>query len=89
MNAITVVSQLIAEAHLRFGSVDSLEVPESLWEQAMDAVADAGGQVGLDHCVVDGVSVRMAAEPLAEDVQAIVHPGEGHEAHPLTLGDSP
>lgn len=86
MNAITVVSQLIAEAHLRFGKVAAVEVPESLWEQAMDTVAEAGGEVGLDYCLVDGVAVRMAAEPLAEDVQAIIHPGEGQEARPLTLG---
>lgn len=86
MNAITVVSQLITEAHMRFGTVEAIEVPEALWEQAMDAVADAGGEVGVDHCRVDGVAVRMAREPLAEDVQATVHAAEADGPQPLTLG---
>lgn len=86
MNAITVISQLIAEAHLQFGGVDAIEVPESLWEQAMDAVADAGGEIGLEYCLVDGVAVRMVAEPLDDDVQAIAHPPGGQGPQPLTLG---
>lgn len=87
MNTITVVSQLIAEAQMRFGPIDALEVPEELWEPAMDEVADAGGEVGLDYCRVDGVAVRMTEEPLAEGVQAIVHPSASGTSQPLTISD--
>lgn len=80
MNTITVVSQLITEARMRFGDLEALEVPAELWEPAMDEVADAGGEVGVDYCQVDGVAVRMAAQPLDEHVQAIAHPaGAGPE----------
>lgn len=87
MNTITVVSQLIAEAQMRFGPVDALEVPETLWEPAMDEVADAGGEVGLDYCRVDGVAVRMADKPLAEGVRAIVHASGADRSQQLTLPD--
>ncbi|HVL99668.1 MAG TPA: hypothetical protein VM324_10300 [Egibacteraceae bacterium] len=87
MNTITVVSQLIAEAQLRFGPIDALEIPEDLWEPAMDEVADAGGEVGIDYCRVDGVAVRIAAEPLGEDVQALVHPAGSGAPEPLTITD--
>lgn len=81
------VSQLIAEAQMRFGPLDALDVPETLWEPAMDEVADAGGEVGLDYCRVDGVAVRMAAEPLQDGVRAIVHPSGSDVAQPLTISE--
>jgi hypothetical protein len=59
VNTITVVSQLINDARLQHGDVEILEVPSALWEPAMDEVAEAGGEVGLDYCVVDGVQVRQ------------------------------
>lgn len=86
MNTITVVSQLITEAQMRFGPLDALEVPTELWEPAMDEVADAGGEVGLDYCLVDGVAVRMASRPLDDDVQAVAHPAGG-TPQPLVVGD--
>lgn len=85
MNTITVISQLITEAQMRFGPLDALEVPEELWEPAMDEVADAGGEVGLDYCRVDGVAVRMSGEPLRDDVQALVHPAGADQPRPLTI----
>jgi len=87
VNTITVVSQLITEAQMRFGPLDALEVPEELWEPAMDEVADAGGEVGLDYCLVDGVAVRMIEQPLGEDVQALAHPRGSDRPHPLTMAD--
>lgn len=84
MNTITIVSQLIAEAQLRFGRLEALEVPEALWEPAMDEVADAGGEVGLDYCLVDGVAVRMADAPLGDDVAALAHPVGADAPSPLT-----
>lgn len=87
MNTITVVSQLIAEAQMRFGPLDALDVPEALWEPAMDEVADAGGEIGLDYCRVDGVAVRMADKPLDEGVRAIAHPSGSDTAQPLTISD--
>jgi hypothetical protein len=56
--AITAVSQFITEGRLRHGDLDAVEVAPDLWEQAMDEVAAAGGEIGFDHCVVDGVAVR-------------------------------
>lgn len=85
MNTITVISQLITEAQMRFGALDALEVPEELWEPAMDEVADAGGEVGLDYCRVDGVAVRMPGEPLPDDVQALAHPTGSDTPRPLTI----
>lgn len=84
MNTITIVTQLITEARMRFGELDALEVPAELWEQAMDEVADAGGEVGIDYCRVDGVAVRLAAQPLDERVQAIAHPA-GAAPRPLDI----
>lgn len=85
MNTITVISQLITEAQMRFGPLDALEVPEELWEPAMDEVADAGGEIGLDYCRVDGVAIRMSEEALAEDVQALAHPTGSDTPRPLTI----
>lgn len=87
MNTITVVSQLITEAQMRFGPLDALEVPEELWEPAMDEVADAGGEVGIDYCRVDGVAIRMAAAPLAHGVQAVAHPAGAQDPQPLTVAE--
>ncbi len=64
--AITAVSQFITEGRLRHGDLAAVEVRPELWEQAMDEVAAAGGEVGFDHCVVDGVEVRR----LADDTEA-------------------
>lgn len=85
MNTITVVSQLITEATMRFGALDALDVPEELWEAAMDEVADAGGEVGIDYCRVDGVAVRMVQQPLSDDVQALAHPAGADGPEPLTI----
>lgn len=84
MNTITIVSQLIAEAQLRFGPLVALEVPEALWEPAMDEVADAGGEIGLDYCLVDGVAVRMSDAPLGDDVSALVFSVGADSPIPLT-----
>jgi hypothetical protein len=66
--AITAVSQFLNEGRLRFGPIDGLEVAEELWEQAMDEVTAAGGEVGYDHCMVDGVAVRQL--PPGQSAQA-------------------
>lgn len=85
MNPITVLSQLISEAQLSFGAVERIDVPESLWEQGMDAVADAGGEVGIDYFVVDGVTVRPLAEA-PDEAQALVHVAGSDEPQYLTMG---
>lgn len=72
-SAISVVSQFINEGRLRYGALDAVEVSPALWEQAMDEVAAAGGEVGFDHCVVDGVRVRQLAGE--EDEAAFVVAG--------------
>jgi len=57
---MTVVSQLITDARSRHGafSVRVLEVEGSLLDTVMDHVLALGGEVGLDSCVVEGVTVR-------------------------------
>lgn len=83
MNTITVITQLINEARVRFGEVEAIAVPDALWEPAMEEVADAGGQIGLDHCVVDGIEVRRLGGDQAE--AAAVHLPSG-EVRDLPLG---
>jgi hypothetical protein len=72
--AITAVSQFINEGRLRHGDLAAIEVTPKLWEQAMDEVAAAGGEVGFDHCVVDGVAVRALDD---ESEAAFILAGSG------------
>ena len=64
--AITAVSQFINEGRLRHGDIVAVEVQPALWEQAMDEVTEAGGELGFDHCVVDGIQVRQLSDDEAE-----------------------
>lgn len=64
--AISAVSQFINEGRLRHGELTAVEVPAELWEQVMDEVAGAGGDVGFEHCVVDGVEVRVLQDDGAD-----------------------
>jgi hypothetical protein len=73
--AITAVSQLVTEGTLRYGALTAVELPADLWEQVMEEVAAAGGQVGFEHCVVDGVAVRPL--PDGEDAVVFVVAGTG------------
>lgn len=70
---------------MRFGRPEAIEVPEELWEPAMDEVTVAGGEVGLDYCTVDGVAVRRAPGPLGAEVQAIVHVAGSGDPRALTI----
>lgn len=58
--AMTAVSQLITDARSRFGAhaVRELHIDGELLDATMDHVLALGGQVGLDHAVVEGVAVR-------------------------------
>jgi hypothetical protein len=64
--AITAVTQFINEGRLRYGDVEAVQVAPDLWEQAMDEVTAAGGAVGFDHCMVDGVRVEQLADQGAQ-----------------------
>lgn len=86
MNPITIVRQLVEEAKLAFGEVERIDVPGSVWEPAMDAVANAGGDVGIDYCVVDGVTVRELSD-VPEDTQAVVYVVGSEEPQRLSLGE--
>lgn len=81
--ATAVVSQLIGQGRQRFGvaEVEAVEVPRELWEQVLDEVAAAGGEVGFDHCVVDGVAVR--AQPDGDDRPAVFHVAGRQDPQPL------
>ena len=59
--AMTIVSQLITDARTRFGAdaVRRVDVAPQLLDGAMDHVLHLGGDVGLDHCVVEGVEVHQ------------------------------
>jgi hypothetical protein len=66
--AITAVSAFLNEGRLRHGDLAAVEVETSLWEQGMDEVSAAGGEVGFDYFVIDGVRVR----PLTDgDTEAV------------------
>lgn len=58
--AITLVSQLITDARSRFGvdAVEAVAVERSVLDETMGHVLELGGNVSLDTCVVDGVTVR-------------------------------
>jgi hypothetical protein len=62
--ALTVVSQLITDARSRFGTanVEAVAVDRSLFDETMEQVLALGGDVSLDVCVVDGITVRELRE---------------------------
>lgn len=66
--ATTIVTALINEGRQQYGVLEAIEVPQELLDQVMDEVVEAGGDVGFDSCVVDGVTVvaggTEAGEPL-------------------------
>lgn len=66
--ATTLVTALINEGRAQHGSIEALEVPQDLLDKVMDEVVEAGGRVGFDSCVVDGVTVLAGgtanSEPL-------------------------
>jgi hypothetical protein len=64
--AITAVTQFINEGRVRYGDLETVEVAPELWEQAMDEVTEAGGVVGFDHCMVDGVRVEQLRDDHAQ-----------------------
>lgn len=66
--AVSAVSQFINEGRLRHGELAAVEVAPELWEQVMEEVAAAGGEVGFEHCVVDGTPVRQLAD---DDARAV------------------
>lgn len=80
---MTIVSQLITDARSRHGAfaVRVLEVEGSLLDSVMDHVLALGGQVGLDHCVVEGIEVRELPE--GERTPRVLLDGED-EPRPLT-----
>lgn len=59
--ALTVVSQLVTDARTRHGAaaVRRIDVTGDLLDEAMDHVLALGGQVGLSHCVVEGVEIHQ------------------------------
>lgn len=64
MNATTIATNVINQARSRFGDVYAIALPRGMWEEVMEEVTASGGEVGFDHCMVDGVRVRG---DLAED----------------------
>lgn len=70
--ALTVVSQLITDARTRFGAhaVAVVEIDGDLLDETMAHVMEVGGEVGLDSCQVDGVTVR---ERPADAEHPVVH----------------
>ncbi len=86
VNATTIATQVINEARTRHGDVDAVDLPRSLWEQVMDEVTAAGGDVGFDFCVVDGCAVRGTLPD--HDRRAVVHlPGGQPPEHLPLAGD--
>ena len=80
--AVTIVSQVITDARSRFGAsaVAVVEIDGDLLDQTMAHVLEVGGEVGLDSCVVDGVTVR---ERPADAEHPVVHLHDDPEPRPL------
>ena len=74
--AIMAVSQFINEGRLQYGDLEAVEVQPALWEQAMDEVTEAGGEVGFDHCVVDGIKVCQLTDDAAEAAFILADSGQ-------------
>ncbi|QBI18746.1 hypothetical protein ER308_03735 [Egibacter rhizosphaerae] len=58
MNATTIATQAINQARSDYGEVDSVALPQSVFEAVQDEVTAAGGEVGFDHAIVDGIPVH-------------------------------
>ena len=71
---MTIVSQLVTDARTRHGAhaVRRLDVAPELLDGAMDHVLALGGDVGLEHCVVEGVEIHELPEG-AEVPQVWLH----------------
>ncbi|HEY8341213.1 MAG TPA: hypothetical protein VIK95_15190 [Egibacteraceae bacterium] len=74
----SLVSRIIEEGRHVFGDLDAVEVPRDLWEQVMDEVAAAGGEVGFDACTVDGVRVRARPDGPGADEPRYRPAGQEH-----------
>lgn len=79
--ATTLVTALINEGRQQHGRIERIAVPQDLLEQVMDEVVSAGGDVGFDSCMVDGVTVTAGA---TEDGTPLVTPAGRDEPVPLT-----
>lgn len=64
--ATTIVTALINEGRQQHGRIEAIEVPQELLDQVMDEVVEAGGDVGFDSCMVDGVTVVAGATEAGE-----------------------
>lgn len=76
------VSRIIDEGKQTFGSLDAVQVPRQLWEQVMDEVTAAGGEVGFESCSVDGVAVHARPDGPDADTPRYRPSGEA-EFRPL------
>lgn len=79
--ATTLVTALINEGRQQHGRIDAVVVSDDLFEQVQAEVVDAGGDVGFDSCVVDGVTVTGG---LAADDTPLVTPAGAADPVPLT-----
>jgi hypothetical protein len=82
--ATTLVTALINEGRQQHGRIDRLAVPQDLFDQVLDEVVSAGGEVGFESCTVDGVTVTAGA---TADGTPLVTPA-GHDA-PVPLTRAP
>ena len=78
---------MINEGRTRFGTVEAVDLPRSTWEEVMEEVTAAGGDVGFDYCVVDGCSVRGTLPD--DDRRAAIHVRGGDEPEYLPLAGGP
>lgn len=83
MNATTIATQMINEARSKFGAMDAIDLPRSMWEEVMDEVTAAGGEVGFDYCLVDGC--RVGGGMPDDDRRAAVHLPDRAEPEYLAL----
>ena len=87
MNATTIATLMINEGRTRFGRLDAVDLPRSTWEEVMEEVTAAGGEVGFDYCMVDGCRVRGTLPD--DDRRAAVHLPDAEEPEYLPLAGGP
>jgi hypothetical protein len=71
--ATTLVTALINEGRQQHGQIEAIAVPSDLFAQVQDEVLAAGGDVGFDSVMVDGVTVTAGATP--DDTPLVTPPG--------------
>lgn len=81
----TIVTQLINEGRQQHGAIDAIAVPQALFDDLLEEVMAAGGDVGFASCQVDGVTVTAGGTP---EGTPLVRPSGSSEDVPLLRAEA-